>query len=75
MSPVLDEDAVKAISGGYERPADQVKALRRLGFFRARLGRHGRTVLEVPHYEAVCRGVVASSNEQPRPKLRQRRST
>jgi hypothetical protein len=38
----------------YVQPARQLAELRRQGFYRARMGRHGGVILERAHYEAVA---------------------
>jgi hypothetical protein len=44
-------------SGGYRRPADQLKALHERGFVRAfRRSGAGPVILERAHYDAVVRG-------------------
>lgn len=69
--PILGEDQVVAITGGYKRPSDQLAELRRQGFFRARLSRiTGRVVLEREHYTAVCQGTSPTANSATRPKVR-----
>lgn len=49
---------VKEASGGYRRPADQLKALHARGFTRAfrRNDGQGPVILERAHYDAVTRG-------------------
>jgi hypothetical protein len=48
-----DAELVEA-SGGYKRPADQLRELHRLGYFRARRSKvTGRVVLERGHYAVV----------------------
>jgi hypothetical protein len=58
---------------GYKRPADQLRELHRLGFFRARRGRvTGEVILERAHVDAVAAGTVASQADEQRnrPRLR-----
>jgi uncharacterized protein DUF4224 len=57
---------------GYKRPADQLRALLNLGFFRARQSpTTGRIVLERAHYDAVTSGRAANDGPaRPRPKVR-----
>jgi hypothetical protein len=50
----------------YDQPARQLAELHRQGFFRARIGRTGRVVLERAHYEAVCRGMASTPERKPR---------
>lgn len=75
MSLTLTEDEVREASGGYTRPADQLRALHQRGFVRAwRSKLTGRVVLERAHYDAVASGQGAAANDpragRPRPKLR-----
>jgi hypothetical protein len=52
----LPTEAIERLTG-YKRPADQLKELHRLGFYRARRAKvTGEIVLERPHYDAVCAG-------------------
>lgn len=59
-------------SGGYKRPADQLRALHARGFFRAYRSKvTGRVVLERAHYDAVSSGRAANdAPARPRPRLR-----
>lgn len=63
---------------GYEQPSRQLDALHESGFWRARIRRDGRVVLERPHYEAVCAGAtpapVPGSEQNDRPKLKRDRA-
>lgn len=54
----LTYDEVVEASGGYVRPADQLRALHARGFVRAWRRREGSgpVVLERAHYDAVTRG-------------------
>jgi hypothetical protein len=73
ISPTLSPAEVQAIAGGYKRPADQLRALREQGFYRARIGKiTGQVILERPHYDAVCAGGGQASNDssRTRPTLR-----
>ncbi|MDN8617806.1 hypothetical protein [Variovorax ginsengisoli] len=63
MSIVLTTDEIEALTG-YKLATMQLERLRRDGFYRARMGRHG-VVLERTHYEAVTRGQDA---ETPAPR-------
>ena len=54
------------ISGGYQRPADQLRVLHSRGFWRAAILK-GRLVLERSHYDAVTRG---QTPEASRPKVK-----
>ena len=52
----LTPEEVQEASGGYQRPADQLKHLHARGFTRAfKSGLTGRVVLERGHYDAVVR--------------------
>jgi hypothetical protein len=51
---------------GYERPSKQLAELHRQGFYRARLSRFNKVVLERAHFEAVC----ASRQSADRPRVR-----
>jgi hypothetical protein len=53
----------------YEQPTKQLQELHRQGFYRARIGRTGRVILERAHYDAVARGEVAPP-VQRQPRLR-----
>lgn len=53
---ILSAEQIQSLTGGYQRPKDQLAELRRQGFVRARIGMSGRVVLESAHYEAVCSG-------------------
>lgn len=56
---------------GYKRPGDQLRELKRLGFWRARLAKvTGEVVLERPHYDAISRGMEANRPQARVPKLR-----
>lgn len=62
----LSETELRALTGGYKRPCDQLPELHRLGFYRARVSRiTGRVVLERAHYDAI------SGGQQQAPKVRQ----
>lgn len=75
LSLTLTDEEVKEVSGGYSRPADQLRALHDRGFVRAHRSKlTGRVVLERGHYDAVVAGHAAAANDprggRPRPKLR-----
>jgi hypothetical protein len=71
MSVILSPAEVEAASGGYQRPADQLRALHARGFYRAYRSKvTGQVVLERPHYDAVCQGAGGAANDADRPKLR-----
>lgn len=57
MSLVLSHDELVQLTG-YKLATAQVNELRRQGFYRARMGRHG-VVLERGHYDAVVAGQTA----------------
>lgn len=74
MEPAtLDEQQIAKLSGGYTQPRRQLEELRARGFWRARLGRDMKVVLETAHYEAVCAGALppaAPSAQNNRPTIR-----
>ena len=51
---VLSPEEIESVTQ-YSRPTMQLEELRRQGFYRARMGRHG-VIVERSHYEAVTRG-------------------
>ncbi len=53
-SIVLSVEEIEQLTG-YKLATMQLERLRKDGFYRARIGRHG-VVLERAHYEAVSRG-------------------
>ena len=65
---------VKALAGELEQPQRQLEELRRQGFWRVRLSRAHRVILERAHFEAVCAGAVRPGTtqlgERERPALR-----
>ncbi len=70
MSITFDDAELIELTG-YERPSKQLAELLRQGFFRARISRFNKVVLERAHYEAVC--ASRASVDRPRvrpPKLR-----
>ncbi len=72
-SLLLSEDDLEALTG-YVQPSRQLKALHRLGYFRARVSpRTGRIVLERAHYHAVAEGRTEATGApaRPRPRVRQ----
>lgn len=67
---ILTAEELQSLTG-YKQSSSQLKALLRMGFYRARLSRVGGVVLERDHYQAVCQGGFASANaEAYRPKVR-----
>lgn len=54
QSVVLSKEEIEALTQ-YKVPTMQLNVLRRQGFYRAHIGRHG-VILERSHYEAVSRG-------------------
>jgi hypothetical protein len=71
IAPVLSEGEIIRITGGYQRAADQLRSLHLMGFYRARIGKVScEVVLERPHYDAVCAGQGAASNDEHQPKVR-----
>jgi hypothetical protein len=74
---ILSEDELRTLTG-YAQPSRQIKALHKLGFFRARVSPgSGRIVLERAHYHAVAEGRTAATSApaRPRPKVRQPATT
>lgn len=69
----LTEAEILQISGGLTQPRRQLAELRARGFWRARLGRHGKVILERAHYHAVCAGALPpgekKDDNRPRPQL------
>lgn len=55
--PVLSETTLFKITG-YKQASKQLASLKADGFYRARINRLGKLVLESAHYEAVCAGQV-----------------
>lgn len=68
MSITLDDSELIALTG-YERPSKQLAELIRHGFYRARIGRFNKVVLERAHFEAVCASHEPAANAPP-PKVR-----
>ncbi|WP_051237625.1 hypothetical protein [Ottowia thiooxydans] len=68
---LLREEEIRAVTGGYVRPAEQLSELHLQGFFRARRSRAGNILLERAHYEAVCSGGATkyAENSERRPKM------
>lgn len=69
----MSEDELRTLTG-YAQPSRQIKALHKLGFFRARLSPgNGGIILERAHYLSVVEGRVGvpSASARPRPKVRQ----
>lgn len=72
VSLTLSPDELAKLTG-YKRPADQLRELHRLGYFRARRGRvTGEVICERAHVEAVAAGTAAVplGSVRNRPKLR-----
>ncbi|NHK98963.1 DUF4224 domain-containing protein [Rubrivivax benzoatilyticus] len=70
---MLSPEEVRLLSGGYVRPADQLRALHERGYHRAhRSRRTGRVVVERAHYDAVAAGHTHAPvlGGRPRPRLR-----
>ncbi len=63
MNATLSEEELEQITG-YSAPMYQLNALHKRGFVRAYRTRHGRVILERPHYLAVCRGEFSSDKSQ-----------
>ena len=75
MSVILSPAEVVDASGGYKRPAEQLRELHRRGFYRAYRSKvTGEVILERPHYDAVASGQVsgqpAHRSQVRQPKLR-----
>lgn len=71
MESTLSADEIERLSGGYTRPAEQLRELLKLGYWRARRSKlNGKVILERPHFEAVSRGQDTAPTEQSAPKLR-----
>lgn len=70
--PTLNLGAAELIeaSGGYRRPADQLKALHERGFVQAFRGTHGKVVLPRAHYDAVVRGQYGAGQAANEPTAR-----
>lgn len=71
MSLTLEPDELREITGGYARPADQLRVLHSRGFFRAAILR-GQLVLERSHYDAVTRAQLGEAQSK-RPMLKSQR--
>ena len=65
-SMILDAEELRALTG-YTQQSKQLATLHRMGFWRARIDRLGRVILECAHYDAVCAG---ADREQKAPRLR-----
>jgi hypothetical protein len=74
-SLILEPEEVKEITGGYARPADQLRVLHAHGFFRAAVLR-GQLVLERSHYDAVTRAQLGElPNRRPMLKSQRQKAT
>lgn len=70
---VLSTEEVRLLSGGYVRPADQLRALHARGYHRAyRSKRTGHVVVERMHVDAVASGTALATGRsgRSRPSLR-----
>jgi hypothetical protein len=70
---ILSPEEVRLLSGGYVRPADQLRALHARGYHRAhRSRRTGRVVIERVHVDTVASGAAPAISRagRPRPTLR-----
>lgn len=69
---VLSPEEVCKLSGGYVQPASQLRALLKLGYFRARRSAvTGAVIVERAHYEAVAGGhTKPDARQQRQPELR-----
>ena len=74
MMPLrLTFEEIQSITGGLTLPRCQLRDLHANGFWRARLGRDGKVVLEREHYQAVCAGALPGGGvkvDTSRPQLR-----
>lgn len=70
MSLLLTDEEVAELAGGLTQPQRQLEELRTQGFWRARLSRGHRVILERTHYEAVCAGAVQHPAGQQPPRER-----
>lgn len=71
-SITLTAGELRLVTGGKKAPRRQLTELHRMGFWRARLGVHGKVVLERAHYDAVCAGALpgaAPARDTSRPQL------
>ena len=69
MNDILPADEIQRMTG-YKRPADQLRELKRQGFWRARRAKvTGEVILERPHYDAVASG-VDSGQPSHKPQVR-----
>lgn len=70
---LLSDTEVEALAGGLTQPRRQLEELRARGFWRARMGRDHRVILERAHYLAVCAGATpptaTNSSTRQRPQL------
>lgn len=74
MSVTLSPAEVEAASGGYKRPAEQLRELHRRGFYRAYRSKvTGQVILERPHYDAVAAGQSQGTTPANQPMLRSQR--
>lgn len=67
---MLTEDDYPALSNktlfkltGYKQVSKQLASLKADGFYRARINRLGKLILEAAHYEAVCAGQVRQAGK------------
>lgn len=69
MEATLSDDEIVHLTG-YKRQTEQLRELRKLGYWRARRSPlTGRVILERPHFEAVSRGGDPAPKDSG-PKLR-----
>lgn len=67
MTILLSDQELVELTG-YQWPSKQLAALKKQGFFRARINdRTGSVLLEREHYQAVCTGSLPSSAPKVRP--------
>lgn len=60
---LLTEAEIAGVAADLSLPRCQLRELHRQGFWRARLGRNGKVILERAHYEAVCAGALPPSQQ------------
>lgn len=71
---ILTDAEIEALAGGLTQPQRQLEELRQRGFWRVRLSRSHKVILEREHYKAVCAGAMQpaanhADNRPGRPQL------
>lgn len=67
MTILMTEQELVELTG-YQWPSKQLSALKRQGFFRARINeRTGSVLLERDHYQAVCSNPTSGPSPKVRP--------